>query len=64
MSPSPPNRPPDNPVTPCINVCRLDAVGMCIGCRRNVDEIMRWRDMSDAERLHLMREVLPERRAG
>jgi predicted Fe-S protein YdhL (DUF1289 family) len=47
--------------TPCINVCRLNASGLCVGCRRNVDEIMCWREMSDAERLRLMRDVLPAR---
>jgi predicted Fe-S protein YdhL (DUF1289 family) len=53
---------PDPSLTPCVNVCRLDAVGLCEGCRRSVEEIMRWQDMSEAERLHLMREVLPQRR--
>ncbi len=53
---------PDPSLTPCENVCRLDAVGLCVGCRRSVEEIMRWQGMSEAERLHLMREVLPQRR--
>jgi predicted Fe-S protein YdhL (DUF1289 family) len=47
--------------TPCIRVCTLDRNGVCIGCRRTVDEIIRWRDMAEAERLRLMREVLPLR---
>ena len=49
------------PATPCIGVCRLDARGYCIGCRRTLAEIGRWRDMSEAERLHVMRELLPAR---
>jgi predicted Fe-S protein YdhL (DUF1289 family) len=49
------------PLTPCIGICRLDATGYCVGCRRDVDEIMRWRDMDDAERERVMREVLPAR---
>lgn len=61
MSVNPEGRPRGEPLTPCVNVCRLDAAGLCVGCRRTVDEIMRWRDMSDTERLHLMREVLPRR---
>ena len=47
--------------TPCIRVCTLDRDGVCIGCHRTVEEIIRWRDMGEAERLRLMREVLPSR---
>jgi predicted Fe-S protein YdhL (DUF1289 family) len=49
------------PLTPCTGICRLDRAGYCIGCRRSMDEIVRWRDMSDAERRHCMHEVLPSR---
>jgi len=49
------------PLTPCIGICRLDALGYCIGCRRTGEEIGCWRGMSDAERLRLMRDVLPLR---
>lgn len=47
--------------TPCIRTCTLDRDGVCIGCHRTVDEIIRWRDMDEDERLRLMREVLPLR---
>jgi len=56
-SPSPPI------ATPCINVCRLDERGYCIGCYRSGEEIGRWRAMSQDERLRLMRDVLPQRAA-
>lgn len=49
------------PLTPCIGVCRLDADGLCLGCRRTGAEIAAWRDMSDEERLRYMDEVLPAR---
>lgn len=49
------------PSSPCVGVCRLDAAGLCIGCRRTLDEIARWGGMDDAERRRLMREVLPAR---
>jgi len=52
---------PSSPATPCIGVCRLDSQGCCIGCRRTIEEIGRWGGMSEAERLHVMREVLPAR---
>lgn len=50
-------------ITPCIGVCSLDAQGLCRGCLRNVDEIARWKTMSDAERLHYLESVLPQREA-
>lgn len=49
------------PLTPCMGVCRLDVAGLCIGCRRTMDEIARWGSLDDAERTHLMDEVLPQR---
>lgn len=51
----------DPPVSPCIGVCRLDAVGMCIGCRRTMSEIARWGTMSNEERRRWMREQQPLR---
>lgn len=49
------------PLTPCTGVCRLGADGLCIGCRRTGEEIARWRDLDNTERLRLMRDVLPLR---
>ena len=29
--------------SPCISVCRIeDATGLCLGCRRTIDEIRDW----------------------
>ena len=36
-------------------------LGLCIGCRRTLDEIARWAQMSDAEREQVLAE-LPLRR--
>ena len=37
--------------SPCVEVCRMDpAKEVCAGCWRTLDEIARWRDMSDAEK--------------
>jgi hypothetical protein len=52
------------PLTPCTGVCKLDAQGYCIGCRRTLDEIARWGTMSNAERLRCMDEILPKRSPG
>ena len=48
--------------TPCIRVCTMDPQrGVCLGCWRTLDEIMRWSGMSDAERDRVMA-ALPQRR--
>jgi predicted Fe-S protein YdhL (DUF1289 family) len=50
-------------LSPCIGVCRLDEIGLCVGCRRTTSEIARWGQMNDDERLRLMESVLPMREA-
>jgi hypothetical protein len=35
--------------SPCINVCRMEG-DVCMGCLRTLDEIARWREMSDHEK--------------
>lgn len=47
--------------SPCTGVCSLDADGLCYGCRRSGEEIAGWLAMTEAERLALMRHVLPAR---
>ena len=47
--------------SPCIGVCALDGDGLCQGCLRNTNEIAGWLQMSNDERLHLMKTVLPDR---
>jgi hypothetical protein len=55
-------QPPSRPLlSPCTGICRLGAGGLCEGCHRTVDEIARWTSYTDAERLHLMNDVLPHR---
>lgn len=40
-----------NSSTPCRKICKFDqAIGLCIGCWRNLDEIARWSTLSEAER--------------
>ena len=41
--------------SPCTKVCAMDAEQRyCLGCRRTLDEIARWGEMSDAERARVM----------
>ena len=48
--------------SPCIDVCRLDVRGLCIGCRRTIEEITEWSRASEARRREILRAV--ELRAG
>ena len=37
--------------SPCVKICVIDdARGVCVGCRRTLDEIARWGSMSEDER--------------
>ncbi|WP_417551326.1 DUF1289 domain-containing protein [Methylophaga sp.] len=36
--------------SPCIGKCGLDALDVCRGCFRTMDEILRWENMSEADR--------------
>jgi hypothetical protein len=40
--------------SPCINICRLNAQGLCIGCRRTLSEIAEWSSATDARRLEIV----------
>jgi len=47
--------PVEKPIaSPCVSICALDETDICIGCQRNVDEIIRWSRLNNSER----REVL------
>lgn len=41
--------------SPCVNICRLDAQGLCVGCRRTLAEIAEWPQASEARRLEILR---------
>jgi predicted Fe-S protein YdhL (DUF1289 family) len=51
----------DEPLTPCTGICRMDATGLCLGCRRTLAEIARWGTMSNDDRRHWIAEVQPSR---
>ena len=44
--------------SPCIKVCQMDPLrGLCLGCKRTLDEIARWPSMSDSERDALLEDL-------
>jgi hypothetical protein len=40
--------------SPCVDICQLDAQGLCLGCRRTINEIAEWSRASDARRLEIL----------
>jgi predicted Fe-S protein YdhL (DUF1289 family) len=46
----------EKPSTPCIGACKIDPVaGLCRGCGRTRDEIIAWKNLTEPERLEIMR---------
>ena len=43
--------------SPCVDICRLDAQGLCVGCRRTIDEITEWPRASETRRWEILREL-------
>jgi predicted Fe-S protein YdhL (DUF1289 family) len=43
--------------SPCVDICRLDAQGLCVGCRRTLGEITEWSAASEARRREILREL-------
>jgi len=43
--------------SPCVDICRLDAQGLCVGCRRTIEEIAEWPRASEARRREILREL-------
>ena len=43
--------------SPCVDICRLDAQGLCVGCRRTIDEITEWPRASETRRREILREL-------
>jgi uncharacterized protein len=41
--------------SPCVDICRLDAKGLCIGCRRTIEEIAEWPRADEARRREILR---------
>lgn len=47
------------PPSPCISVCRMDPDnGLCLGCRRSIDEIVAWGRMGEADKRLVWRRIM------
>ena len=40
--------------SPCVKNCCLDKQDICLGCDRTIDEIIRWGDANDKEKLLML----------
>lgn len=40
--------------SPCIKICRMDANGVCFGCRRTRDEAGNWSTFTNEEKLAII----------
>jgi predicted Fe-S protein YdhL (DUF1289 family) len=50
--------PPVQVPSPCINVCQMDQQsGLCLGCRRTLQEIAEWLEMTPEEKLAILDRV-------
>jgi len=43
--------------SPCIQICRLDANGLCVGCLRTLGEIAEWSGATNARRHEILKEL-------
>jgi predicted Fe-S protein YdhL (DUF1289 family) len=43
--------------SPCKLICRYDEDGLCVGCRRNKEEIMNWIIYSDRQKLEVYKNI-------
>ena len=51
-------QPPAHVPSPCVNVCQMEpASGLCRGCRRTLQEIADWLEMTPEEKLAVLKRV-------
>ena len=50
--------------SPCVNVCRLDEAGICIGCLRTAAEVAAWPAMDPGGQRRLLARLDERRRQG
>jgi uncharacterized protein len=54
--------PPVRVPSPCISVCQMDTQsGLCQGCRRTLQEIAEWMEMTPREKLATLERVAARR---
>jgi uncharacterized protein len=50
--------------SPCVQICEMDdALGLCRGCRRTLQEIADWLEMTPGEQSATLRRIADRKRA-
>jgi len=52
----------DHVPSPCTRVCTLDDAGVCLGCKRTVDEIKVWRSLDSNAKRALLKVIEQRKR--
>ncbi len=43
--------------SPCIQVCQINAQGVCFGCDRTIEQITNWLKYSEEERVEIIKKL-------
>ncbi|MCB0807300.1 MAG: DUF1289 domain-containing protein [Bacteroidales bacterium] len=43
--------------SPCVQVCKYDKEGICLGCYRSMEEITQWIFMSDEKKQQVLQRI-------
>jgi predicted Fe-S protein YdhL (DUF1289 family) len=52
------------PLSPCVSVCLLDEMNICVGCFRSADEITDWFMASAEQKREILRRTQQRREAS
>jgi len=44
----------DAVASPCVNVCKLDSDFVCEGCGRTIEEVLKWPEYTDEQKLAVL----------
>jgi len=50
--------------SPCVDICKLDGDGICVGCFRTRAEIRRWSQMEETEKSAVIARLTEHRKIG
>jgi len=40
--------------SPCVNICELDSDFVCKGCGRTIEEVLKWAEYTDEQKLAVL----------
>jgi uncharacterized protein len=44
--------------SPCRLICKYNEEGICMGCKRNREEIIKWPNYTDEEKLEVFKKII------